>query len=156
MTDYVTFEGRIEAVEWGRATYTILRLPPDIAAGFAMRKARRVEGEINDHPVNLALTRAPVVEGVFLWAGQSLLDRTGIEPGTPVEVRLRPAPDDAVELPDDVTAALRAAGRTGAWEVLSPGKRRGMLYQVESAKTAQTRAKRVSLLVSSLGNDADA
>ncbi len=57
---------------------------------------------MNDHPVNLALTRAPVVEGVFLWAGASLLDRTGIAPGQPVEVRLRPPPT-TVSIPTPIS-----------------------------------------------------
>jgi hypothetical protein len=78
MDDWIEFEGYIEPVIWGRATYTTLRLPSDVADRLVALGARRVEGEINDHPVNLALSRAPVVEGVFLWAGASLLDQLGI------------------------------------------------------------------------------
>jgi Bacteriocin-protection, YdeI or OmpD-Associated/Domain of unknown function (DUF1905) len=145
---YVTFEGRVEPIVWGRSTYTILRVPDDVVAVLA--GARRVEGEINDHPVNLALTRAPVVEGVFLWTGQSLLERVGIVPGEVLEVRLKPAPDDQVDVPDDVLAALRAAGVMAGWEALTPGRRRGMLHQVNTAKTAVTRAKRIAALVAGL------
>lgn len=148
MADFVTFEAAIEPVDWGRATYTILRLPPDVAAALA--GARRVEGEIAEHPVNLALSRAPVVQGVFLWAGQSLLDRIGLAPGKVVEVRLRPAANDRVDVPEDVAAALRACGATAAWEALTPGRRRGMLYQVDTAKTAPTRARRIAALVAAL------
>ena len=82
-------------------------MPATVAA---LGAAKRVEGEINEHWVNLALSRAPVVEGVFLWAGASLLERTGIVPGETLEVRLRPAPDDQVDTPEDVASALRAAG----------------------------------------------
>ena len=133
----MTFEGAVEPLAWGRVDLhhpapADRRRPSALAAAGA----RRVEGEIDEHPVNLALSRAPVVEGVFLWAGQSLLDRIGIAPGERLEVRLRPAPDDAVDTPDDVAAALRRAGRTGAWEALTPGKRRGLLYQIDTAKTA--------------------
>jgi Bacteriocin-protection, YdeI or OmpD-Associated/Domain of unknown function (DUF1905) len=146
---YVTFEGRVEPMVWGTSTYTILRVPDDVVA--ALSGTRRVEGEINDHPVNLALTRAPVVEGVFLWTGQSLLDRGGIVPGEILEVRLKPAPDDRVDVPDDVLAALRAAGVMAGWETLTPGRRRGMLHQINTAKTAATRAKRIAALVAGLG-----
>ena len=149
-TDWVEFEGRIEPLLWGRATYTILRLPRDAAANLAARGAKRVEGEINDHPVNLGLSRAPVVDGPFLWAGQSLLDRLGVEPGEVLEVRLRPAPDDRVDTPDDIAAALRAAGVTAGWEALTPGKRRGLLYQIATAKTAPTRTKRIAALIQTL------
>lgn len=144
MTDWLEFEGRIEPVTWGRATYTLLRLPPDVATALEERGARRVEGEINEHPVNLALSRAPVVDGVFLWAGQSLLGRLGVEPGDPLEVRLRPASPDAVDTPDDLDAALRAAGLAEDWNRLTPGRRRGIIYRVESARTAATRQRRIA------------
>jgi hypothetical protein len=148
MSDYVEFEGRVEPLEWGRATYTILRLPAEVVE--ALGKTKRVEGEINEHPMNLALTRAPVTPDVFLWAGQSLLDRIGIAPGEPLEIRLRAAPDDVVDVPDDVALALRAGDATAAWDGLTPGKQRGLLYPVNSAKTAPTRAKRIAALVASL------
>jgi hypothetical protein len=148
MTDWITFDGRIETLDWGRATYTILRLPAQAEAALA--GARRAEGEFGDHPVNLALSRAPVVEGVFLWTGQSLMDRTGLRPGKVFEVRLRPAPDDAVDTPPDVALALSDAGVTAAWDALTPGKRRGILYKIDTARTAPTRAKRIAALVAEL------
>lgn len=148
MSEYLTFTGRVEPLVWGKSTYTILRLPPDVTA--ALHPARRVEGEVNDHPVNLALTRAPVVEGVFLWAGKGLLDRVGITPGEPVEVRLRPAPDDRMDTPDDIAAALRAGGAGATWDALTPGKRRGLIYQIGTAKTDATRSKRILALIRTL------
>lgn len=148
MTDWVSFEARIEPLTWGRATYTILRLPDNVVT--ALGKCRRVEGEIADHPVNFALTRAPVVEGVFLWAGSSLLDRIGITSGELIDIRLRPAPDDRVDLDPDIEAAIRASGRLAQWEALTPGKRRGLLYQIATAKTDPTRSKRIAKLIGDL------
>jgi uncharacterized protein YdeI (YjbR/CyaY-like superfamily) len=87
---------------------------------------------------------------VFLWAGQSLLDRIGIVPGERLEVRLRPAPDDQVDVADDIAAALRDAGVLTHWDALTPGKRRSLLYKVDTAKTAATRAKRIAVLVAEL------
>jgi Bacteriocin-protection, YdeI or OmpD-Associated/Domain of unknown function (DUF1905) len=150
VTDWVSFEGRVEAVEWGRATYTILRLPPAVADSLTVSGTRRVMGELNDHPVNLALTKAPIVDGVFLWAGRSLLDKAGIEPGELVEVRLRPASDANVDVPDDVVRALREAGATAEWIGLTPGKQRGLLYHIGTAKTLPTRLKRIAALVAQL------
>jgi hypothetical protein len=148
MSDYVTFDGRITPLEWGKSTYTILRLPADVV--LALGATKRVEGEINDHPVNLALTRAPVCPDVFLWAGQSLLDRIGIVPGEVVEVRLRPAPDTLVDVPGDVTLALRHGDAMAEWEALTPGKQRGLLYQISTAKTAATRDKRILSMIAVL------
>lgn len=148
MTDWVSFEGRIEPLVWGRATYTILRLPPDVARTLAA--TRRVEGEINDHPVNLAITRAPVVDDPFLWAGQSLMDRVGVIPGELLQVRLMPTSDDIVDNPPDVEAALLAHGLLTRWGDLTPGKRRGLLYKIDTARTDATRQKRITALISDL------
>lgn len=148
MSDWVAFEAAVEPVVWGKATYTLLSLPDEAVA--ALGPAKRVEGEINEHWVNLALSRGPVVEGEFLWAGQSLLDRLGVVPGEVLDVRLRPAPDDRVDTPEDVALALRAAGVTAVWEGLTAGKRRGMLYQISTAKTAPTRAKRIDAMIRGL------
>ena len=151
MSDYIVFTGRIETLEWGRSTYAILRLPEEVAERLAAEGAKRVEGEMNEHPVNLAPTRAPVIVETFLWTGKSLLDRIGLAPGDEVEVRLRKAPDDEVDMPDDLAAALRTAGATHLWEALTPGKRRGMLYQVGTAKTRATRDKRIAKLIGGIG-----
>jgi hypothetical protein len=150
LSEYVTFEGCVEPLRWGRATYTILRLPDDAANELLASGAKRVEGEIAEHPVNLALSRAPVVEGVFLWAGQSLLDRIGISTGEPVEVRLRAAATDLVDIPEDLLDQLHQADLITAWERLTPGKRRGLIYQLSTAKTSATRTKRIKALVDNL------
>ena len=147
----MTFDARVEPLVWGKSTYTILRLPAEVVARLG--RTRRVEGEVNDHPVNLAITRAPVIEDAFLWAGKSFLREVGLRPGDTAEVRLRPAPDDLVEIPPDVTNALRSAGLAEAWEALTPGRRRGLLYQVTVAKRPETRARRIAdLLISLQGN----
>ena len=41
--------------------------------------------------------------------------------------------------------ALRAADATAEWDALSPGKRRGPLYQV--TKRSDTRARRIATLI---------
>jgi hypothetical protein len=148
MTDYATYEGRIEPMIWGRATYTVLRIPQDVMA--QLNHAKRVEGEINEHPVNLAPTRAPVIEDAFLWAGQSLIQRIGVGVGALVEVRLRPAPNDLVAIDDDILDALRNAECLDRWDNLTPGKQRGLLYQITTAKTAPTRQKRIVQLIKAL------
>ena len=146
MTQYPTFKGHVEAVAWGKATYTTLRLPQDVANSLLAAGAKRVEGEIAEHPVNAAFARALVVEGIFIWAGKSLLDRIGIAVGERVEVRLRPVLTDAVDTPADLVGVLQQADLICVWESLPPGKRRGMIYQINTAKTSATRTKRISAL----------
>lgn len=148
MSEYVAFESRVEPMEWGKSTYTVMRIPPDALA--AIGPTRRVEGEINDHPVNLALTKAPAIEDVFVWAGKSFLKEVGLAPGELAEIRLRAAPDDVVEVPADVTNALRSSGLIDRWDKLTPGKKRGLLHQVGTAKRAETRTRRIAALLATL------
>ena len=150
MSGYLHFEGQIVPMEWGTSIYTVLPLPDEVAQALQAQRARRVEGEINDHPINLALTTAPVIDQVFLWTGKSLLDQIGIAPGEPLEVRLRKAPEDVVDTPEDVMLALRQADATAIWEALTPGKKRGLLHQINTAKRAETRAKRIAKLIAEL------
>lgn len=140
-------EARVDPMPWGDTVFKMIRVPDENAA--ARGPAKGVEGEGSDYPVNRA--PAPVIEGVFLWAGARLLDRIGLEPGERLEVRLRPTPDDTVEEPEVVIPALRAAGNTSAREALIPGKRRGLLHAAQSAKRADMRARRIAALVPGLG-----
>ncbi|WP_342077887.1 YdeI/OmpD-associated family protein [Yoonia sp. SS1-5] len=149
MTAYLSFEGQVVPMTWGKSVYTVLPLPDEVAEALHAQGARRVEGEINDHPINLALTKAPVLDAVFLWTGKSLLQQIGITPGEPLEIRLRKA-DDTVETPDDVALALRQADATPVWEALTPGKKRGLLHGINTAKRAETRTKRIAKLIADI------
>lgn len=141
------FDAIVEAVAWGRSTYTLLRIPQPLAEAAREAGTRRVEGTIDGAPVNLAITRAPVVDQPFVWAGRSLLRRLGADAGAVVECRLRPVDDDVVLLPADVAAALADAGVLERWESSPPAERRRRLYPIESAARPETRAKRIEALV---------
>jgi hypothetical protein len=141
------FDAIIEAVVWGRSTYTLIRVPEELAEAARDAGTRRVEGTIDAVPVNLAITRAPVVEQPFVWAGRSLLRRLGAEAGAVVDCRLRPVDDDEVLVPTDVAAALAGAGVLERWEGLPPADRRRRLYPIESAGRPGTRTKRIEALV---------
>ena len=125
-------------------------IPEDIAAALKTNGAKRVEIEFNDHPFNMALTKSPVFTGTFVYAGKAILRAAAISPGEEIEVRLRKADPDLVEVPEDVMLAIRAATASGAWSALTPGKQRGLLHNVNSAKRSETRSRRISQLVDSL------
>ncbi|MEL6618175.1 MAG: YdeI/OmpD-associated family protein [Pseudomonadota bacterium] len=149
MTDWIAFDARIEPMEWGKRTYTVVRLP-DTVVNALPTGTKRVEAEFGSFPVNLALTRAPVIEGVFVYAGKQFLRESGIEPGEGFEARIRPADPNHVDMPEDVAAALRVAGLSAQWAALTPGQQRGKLHLVNSAKRADTRTKRITELISTL------
>ncbi len=150
MSKWYSFSGRIVPLEWGDSVYTVLPLPDDISGELAKEGARRVEIELNDHPLNLALTKAPVISQTFVYTGKSVLQQTGIAPGDEIEVRLRRADPNAVDVPSDIASAIRSADLSGEWGALTPGKKRGLLHQVSTAKRADTRARRIAQLIKTL------
>lgn len=66
-----------------------------------------------------------------------------------VELTLDTAPR-TVEIPDDLAAALAAAGARGAFDALSPSARKAHVTKVTSAKAAETRTRRVEAVVATL------
>ena len=65
-----------------------------------------------------------------------------------LEVSLRLAdPKRAVEIPEDLAAALDEGGAREGWEAMPPGKREHILSYIEKAARDETRAKRIALTV---------
>ncbi|GAA1057820.1 hypothetical protein GCM10017608_02220 [Agromyces luteolus] len=145
------FVGVVEPLAWGRSTYTVIRIPPELADAAREVGTRRIGGTMDDVRVNLAVTRAPVIDGPFVWAGRSLLRRLGVEPGVAVFCRLRPVDPDEVDTPADVAARLDRAGVRARWEGLDAATRRRRLYSIDSARTDGARSRRIDELVELLG-----
>ena len=75
----------------------------------------------------------------------------GVEAGDTIEVVI--AVDGAertVELPDDLGAALAAAGVTARFEALAPSHRKEYVRWITEAKRVETRAKRVEEAVAKI------
>jgi hypothetical protein len=141
------FDAVLEPMPWGDATYTVIRVPPQLEKAAQRAGTRRVAGTIGGIDVNLAITRAPVLPAPFLYAGRPLQRALGARPGDVVACVLAPVDADVVLLPDDVAAALDAAGKSDAWEALSPSVRRTRLAAVDTAVRSDTRATRIATLV---------
>lgn len=77
---------------------------------------------------------------------------TGLSGGDPivVELQLDTAPR-TVEVPDYLAAALDAAGARAAFDALAPSARKAHVANVEGARTADTRARRITSLATKLG-----
>jgi len=67
-----------------------------------------------------------------------------------VDIELDEAPRE-VETPDDLVAALAEAGATAAFDRLAPSARKAHVVNVESAKTPETRARRIAAIIAKLG-----
>jgi len=61
---------------------------------------------------------------------------------------------DALQAPDDLMAALAAAGTAAGWEAYPKSVRRGTLEWIKTARTAPTRAARIADVVASAGTGA--
>jgi uncharacterized protein YdeI (YjbR/CyaY-like superfamily) len=70
--------------------------------------------------------------------------------------RAAPKPRAALELPDDLGAALKAnAAAQRHWDAFSPGKRRDYIEWVLEAKREETRAKRIETIVAQVAEGKD-
>lgn len=76
---------------------------------------------------------------------------TGLRGGDAITVEL--ALDTAprtVELPDDLVSALAEAGSRELFDALAPSQRKAHVTNVEGAKTAETRERRIRSIVAKL------
>ena len=151
MDEWIEFEGRVAPMVWGKNTYTILPIPPDVIDQLALGGGKRVELEINDQSFELSLTKAPVLAETFVYTGKRILTATAVTPGELLSLRIRGSDPNKVDLSDDVRAMLIAGEVLAAWEALSPGKRRGLLHPIQTAKRPETRRARIQHLCAYLG-----
>lgn len=144
------FDAALELLAWGRNDYLVVILDKRLVQAAAAAGTRRVEGRVEDVEVNLGINRADVARGPFVYVGAALRRRLDARAGDVVWWRLRPADPDLVPVPDDVRAALEAAGRQIAFGRRRPAERRRLLQPVEDAARAATRDRRIAALVASL------
>ncbi|WP_375406993.1 YdeI/OmpD-associated family protein [uncultured Amnibacterium sp.] len=72
---------------------------------------------------------------------------SGIAGGDALEVTLELAPPPELVVPEDLVAALAEAGARDAFDALAPSRRKAHVVSIESAKTPETRARRVAAAV---------
>lgn len=145
------FTGRIERHALGTMVYTVVFLPDDLAAElpFDAHPRLRMSGEINDAPV--AGAWQPVRGRWYLMLNKTTLRAIEAAVGDEVEVRFRIEPQDAVDAPDDLLAAIaREPAAAATWSKMTAGQRRGSSHMVNSAKTAETRRRRILAVVEAL------
>ncbi|GGX44693.1 hypothetical protein GCM10007385_10820 [Tateyamaria omphalii] len=118
--DWIWFEGVIEPMKWGSKTYSVVFLPASALASLPPN-TKRIEGEFGEFPINLALTKAPVAAGAFVYTGKTFLHESGLTIGAPFDARIRPVDPNLVDVPDDILNAIRNSGQTDAWAALTPG-----------------------------------
>jgi hypothetical protein len=122
---------------------TFLPIPQPVMDALAPRKRVPVRVTINGHTwrstISIYDDRAMVAVNAGVRAA------AGVAEGQRVDALLEV--DDAprvAALPDDLTAALEAAGLMEAFRAFAPSHQKEFLVWVEAAKRAETREKRIA------------
>ena len=134
-----------EATENGSGT--LLDVPRDVSKQLG--DMPKVEGTINGHPFRAALEPNPS-GGRRLKVNQAMRRGAGADDGDTVELAiLGPEPDP--KGPADLRAAFAASPEAKTvWKELTTMGRQDWVRWIESAKTAETRARRVTRTVEQL------
>lgn len=131
---------------------TGIEVPPEIVESLGAGKKPPVKITMNGKTYQSTVA---VMGGLYM-VGVSSENRelTGVNGGDEVDVtiELDSAPR-TYDLPDDLAAALAAKpGATEAFHASAPSKRKEFVRQVNDAKTAETRERRIAKIVADLGN----
>ncbi|MEM9755003.1 MAG: YdeI/OmpD-associated family protein [Pseudomonadota bacterium] len=123
--------------------YTVVELPDGLDLPFDNAPRLRVEGEIEGRAFEG--TWMPGGGGPhYLMTPAKMLKRIGKAVGDTVTIRFAIADQSAVREPPELTEALADLPDLRAvWDGWTPGKRRGHVHRIASAKAAATRARRV-------------
>jgi len=128
---------------------TGIEVPAEVVEGLGGGKRAAVVVDVNGYVFSSTLGA---------MAGKTLVPfssdkraATGLSGGDAitVDLTLDTAPR-TVEMPDDLAAALAEAGVRAAFDALAPSARKAHVTNVEGAKAAETRARRIDAIVTKL------
>lgn len=128
---------------------TGIEVPPEVIDELGAGKRPAVVVDVNGY---VYASTVGVMGGRFLIPFSS--DKraaTGLSGGDAITVTLTlDTTPRTVEVPDDLAAALAAAGVRASFDALSPSARKAHVTSVQSAKAADTRARRITAVVDKL------
>ena len=136
--------------------YTVIFVPEEIKDELPLDKypKLRVSGEIEDFPIEAALT--PVRGRHYILLSKRILTAIGKKLGDEVEIRFRIADQDAVDVPEALAQALEGSTvERDLWQEATAGKRRALSHMVATAKRAETQKKRVEKVFAVLRGEID-
>ena len=140
---------RFETTMLAMGNNTGIEVPAEVLEALGGGKRPAVNVTVNGYEYR---TTAGVMAGrTMLPFSSDKRAATGIKGGDHlvVELTLDTAPR-TVDVPEDLGTALDAAGLREKFDALSPSARKAHVTSVESAKAAETRARRVEAVVTKL------
>ncbi len=149
------FEAPIEYYDFGTMAYTVVYLPRELERELPLDEypRLRINGEVADRPIEGAWQPGGERSDGrwYLMVPRKFMQQASLSLGDEVEVRFEIADQDHVDVPAELRAALdQNDAARAAWAQLTPGKQRGLAYRVDSAKRAETRARRVAEVLGEL------
>lgn len=142
-----TFTTTVTQAEGVNATG--LPVPPEAVAALGTKKRPPVVVTLNGY--SYRSTVAAYGDVFILPLAAEHRTAAGVQAGDEVEVTLElDSEPRTVKVPDDLAAALAEAGATAAFDRLAYSTRKEHVRQVETAKAAETRQRRIAKIVASL------
>jgi hypothetical protein len=124
---------------------TAIQVPQDIVDQLAGGKAHLVKVMVNGYSYRGKI--AVYGDENLIGFSAEYRDATGLKGGDPIEVSLEPR---TVEIPADLKVALEQAGIVEKFEASAPSRKKEYVRQVEEAKAADTRTRRIEKIVADL------
>jgi len=136
------FTGFLNEVGGAMNQYVIV-VPEDVCLVFREGKgAVRILCSVNgaeEFPCALN----PRQSGYIIIASKQLIKKHKLAPHVPFNVRVRSDVHDGLQLPEELLEVLTQDDHFSfEFEKLLPGRKRGLIYYIRSAKTVDTRIKR--------------
>jgi hypothetical protein len=133
----------------GGKTATGIEVPESVVEALGSGKRPAVTATVAGHTYRT--TVAPMSGSYWIPLAAEHRTAAGVSAGETVEVTLEldTAPR-TVEVPDDLAAALQAAGARAVFDALSYSGQRRHVLAVEGAKGAETRRRRIDKVVADL------
>lgn len=128
---------------------TGIEIPEEVITALGKGKKPPVKVTLNGYTYR---TTVAVMGGKFLIPlSAEHRNAAGVQGGEVVEVTIELDTEPrTVTVPDDLAQALSEAGATAAFDALAYSVRKEHVRQVESAKTAETRSRRIARIVANL------
>ncbi|TAK12947.1 MAG: DUF1905 domain-containing protein [Anaerolineae bacterium] len=130
---------------------TALQVPAEAVAAFGKGKRPPVKVSLNGYTYR---TTIAVMDGMFMLPlSAANREAAGVHAGDTVEITLELDKEPrTVMIPGDLATALsRKRGAKAKFNALSYSARKEYVRQVESAKTQETRARRIAGIATKLG-----
>lgn len=128
---------------------TGIEVPPEVVEALGGGKRAAVQVDVNGYVYSSTMA---------VMGGRQLIPfsadkrkATGLAGGDPITVELTlDTTERTVEIPEDLGAALDAAGVRAAFDALAPSTRKAHAGSVAEAKAPETRARRIQKIVTAL------